>query len=301
MISVAFILGPTASGKTNLAIQAAKKLGGEIINADSIQVYRSLDIGSAKPTKEELAMVPHHLIGHLREGSSYTAGEFRRDVLNVIEKRSKAGVNKFYIVGGSGFYIKALINGLYQIPDVPEEIQNQVKSEDIKDLYEELKKVDPVAAEKISANDSYRIMRAVEVFRATGEPFSSFKDKFKETDDKFPHKFIKIGLRTEKEKLRERVVARTHKMLQEGLIAEVKILLSNGLQDWDALASVGYKETVMFLNAQLTEDQLPQEIVKNTMALIKRQMTWFKKDQDMTWFDVFDPTEKIVQFMEEAM
>lgn len=104
-ISVVFILGPTASGKTNLAIRAAQKLGGEIINADSIQVYKSLDIGSAKPTKEELSQAPHHLIGHLPEGSNYTAGEFRREVLDVIEKRSKAGVKRFYIVGGSGFYI----------------------------------------------------------------------------------------------------------------------------------------------------------------------------------------------------
>jgi len=163
-ITVVFILGPTASGKTNLAIQAAKKLGGEIINADSIQVYKSLDIGSAKPTKEELSQAPHHLVGHLSEGSNYTAGEFRKDVLDVIEKRSKAGVKTFYIVGGSGFYIKALLNGLYEIPEIPEELQAQIQKENISDLYEELKKEDPVAAEKINANDSYRVEKTTEVY-----------------------------------------------------------------------------------------------------------------------------------------
>lgn len=298
-ISVVFILGPTASGKTNLAIRAAQKLGGEIINADSIQVYKSLDIGSAKPTKEELSQAPHHLIGHLPEGSNYTAGEFRREVLDVIEKRSKAGVKRFYIVGGSGFYIKALINGLYEIPDVPEEIQKQVAGENTADLYEELKKVDPVSAERINANDSYRISRAVEVYRATGTPFSDFKEKF--TRGSFPYKYIRIGLRTEKESLKSRVIKRTEKMLAEGLIEEVKDLLAKGLRDWDALESIGYKEVVMYLEGHLPEAQLKDEIVKNTMGLIKKQMTWFKKDLDMNWFDVFDETEKIVQFIEEEI
>lgn len=298
-ISVVFILGPTASGKTNLAIKLAQKLGGEIINADSIQVYKSLDIGSAKPSKEELALIPHHLIGHLPEGSNYTAGEFRKDVLKTIEERSKAGVKKFYIVGGSGFYIKALINGLYEIPDVSEEIQEQVKNESIEALYEELKKVDPVSAERINANDSYRISRAIEVYRATGTPFSDFKEKF--TREPFPYKFIRIGLRTEKEKLKERVIERTQKMLSQGLIEEVKILLEKGFEGWDALESIGYKEVVMFLKGLLPENQLQDEIVKNTMGLIKKQMTWFKKDLDMNWFDVFDETDKIIQFVEKEI
>lgn len=298
-ISVVFILGPTASGKTNLAIKAAQKLGGEIINADSIQVYKSLDIGSAKPTKVELSQAPHHLIGHLEEGSSYTAGEFRREVLDVIEKRSKAGIKKFYVVGGSGFYIKALLNGLYEIPEVPEELQAQIQKENIEDLYVELKRVDPVAAEKINANDSYRIARAIEVYRATGTPFSEFKDKF--TRDPFPHKFIKIGLRTEKENLKDRVKKRAEKMLEDGLIEEVKNLIEKGFEDWDALQSVGYKEALMFVKGELPKEQLLEEIVKNTMGLIKRQMTWFKKDQDMNWFDVFDSQEKIIQFIEEEI
>ncbi len=298
-ISVVFILGPTASGKTNLAIKAAQKLGGEIINADSIQVYKSLDIGSAKPTKEELSQAPHHLIGHLEEGSNYTAGEFRKDVLDVIEKRSRAGVKRFYVVGGSGFYIKALLNGLYEIPEIPAELQAQIQKENISDLYEELKAVDPVAAQKINANDSYRIARAIEVYRATGTPFSEFKEKF--TREPFPHKFIKIGLRTEKENLKSRVAKRTEKMLADGLVEEVKSLVGKGYQDWDALQSVGYKEVMMFLKGELAEHQLIEEIVKNTMGLIKRQMTWFKKDQDMNWFDVFEPAEKIVQFIEEEI
>lgn len=298
-VSVVFILGPTASGKSNLAIAAAQKLGGEIINADSIQVYKSLDIGSAKPTKEELTLVKHHLIGHVDEGDSYTAGRFRKDVLDVIEKRAKAGIKKFYVVGGSGFYIKALTKGLYQIPPVPTEIQEQVQKEDPKELYEELKRVDPVAASTINANDSYRISRAIEVYRATGTPFSEFKNKF--SKDEFPYKYIKIGLRADKEILRARVIKRAEKMLKDGLIVEVKNLLDKGYENWDALASVGYKEVVMFLKGLLPESQLEDEIVQNTMGLVKKQMTWFKKDEDMTWFDVSEEVEKIVQFIQEEM
>lgn len=298
-VSVVFILGPTASGKSNLAIQAAQKLGGEIINADSIQVYKSLDIGSAKPTEEELALIPHHLVGHISEGENYTAGRFRDDVLKVIEKRAQAGVKRFYVVGGSGFYIKALIHGLYQIPPVPQEIQDQVIKEDPKALYEELKKVDPTAANTINPNDTYRISRAIEVFRATGTPFSNFKTDFSKKE--FPYNYIKIGLRTEKEILKGRITKRTEKMLADGLIEEVKNLCEKGFEDWDALSSVGYKEVLMFLKGLLPENQLNEEIVKNTMALVKKQMTWFKKDDEMTWFDVFDDAEKIIQFIEEQL
>lgn len=306
-ISVVFILGPTASGKSNLAIAAAQKLGGEIINADSIQVYKSLDIGSAKPTKEELEMVPHHLIGHILEGESYAAGKFRDDVLNTIKKRAAAGIKKFYIVGGSGFYIKALTKGLYQIPPVPQEMQDQVAKEDTESLYEELKKVDPIAANNINPNDTYRISRAIEVFRATGKPFSEFKDKFSKVE--FPYKYIKIGLKAEKEILKSRIKERTQKMLEQGLVDEVKALVERGFQDWAALSSVGYKEVLMYLQDEFPEDQLSEEIIKNTMALVKKQMTWFKKDEDITWFDISVShdkpvekiVEKIVQFMREEL
>lgn len=298
-VSVVFILGPTASGKTKLAIEAAQKLGGEIINADSIQVYKSLDIGSAKPTSEELSLIPHHLVGHMNEGESYAAGKFRQDVLNVIEERSKKGIKNFFIVGGSGFYIKALIHGMYQIPDIPVEIQEQVLKENIPDLYEELKRVDPEAAKRINPNDSYRISRAVEVFRATQIPFSEFKNKF--ASDPFPHKYLRIGLKADKEILRERVAKRVDVMLEQGLINEVKSLKAKGFENWDALSSVGYKEVLMYLGGTLPEAQLKEEIVKNTMGLIKRQMTWFKKDEDITWFDVSTTFEKIVQFIEEQI
>lgn len=298
-VSVVFILGPTASGKTSLSIKLAQELGGEIINADSIQVYKSLDIGSAKPTKEELVLVPHHLVGHLKEGTHYTAGEFRKDVLDVIEKRSQVGIKRFYIVGGSGFYIKALINGLYPIPDVPEEVQEEVQSEDIRELYQELKLVDPVSALKINENDSYRICRAIEVYRATGRPLSEFKESF--SKEKFPYRYLKIGLGTEKEKLKERVIQRTDAMLEAGLVEEVKDLLGRGYDGWDALQSIGYKEVVQYHKGLLPKELLKDEIVKNTMGLIKKQMTWFKKDQDMHWFDVFENHEKIIQFVKEQI
>lgn len=276
---ILFLVGPTASGKTNLAIQIAIQSQAEIINADSVQVYEGLDIGSAKPTPQELKTVPHHLIGHIQKGQDYTSGQFRKDVFDLIEKYPK---KNFIIVGGSGFYLKGLTTGLYEIPPVPQEIHLKVKTENKADLYQELQKVDPESSKIINPNDSYRLQRAIEVYRAFHKPLSSFKNEFIKQDLPFEHQ--KIGLKLEREELKSRVRMRVLKMLEEGLVSEVELLLKENLANWKALSSVGYKEVIQMLKGELDPDLLVDEIVKNTMGLAKRQMTWFRKDQEIRWF-----------------
>lgn len=277
---LAFIIGPTASGKTDLSIRSALQTQSEIINADSVQVFEGLDIGSAKPTPDELRKVKHHLIGHIPKGLDYTSGEFRKDVLKILEANP---MKNFIIVGGSGFYLKGLTHGLFEIPDVPEEIHLAVRKESPETLYQELLKVDPASAQAINPNDSYRIQRAMEVYRAFQKPLSQFKSEFKKQD--LPFEYIKIGLQISREDLRTRVRSRVVKMLEVGLIQETKQLLDEGYQDWKALSSVGYKETVEHLRGNLTQEELVDEITKNTMGLAKRQMTWFRKDTEIQWHD----------------
>ncbi len=284
-----FVVGPTGSGKSDLAIQIAQKCHqdgktAEIINADSVQVFDGLDIGSAKPPLEDLNKVKHHLIGHIPKGEDYTSGRFRRDVLGVLENSE---CENFIIVGGSGFYLKGLTHGLFEIPEIPRAIRNEVIDTPREQLFKELKKVDPISAKKLNENDSYRIQRAIEIFRAFGKPISVFRSEFEQKP--LPYPFIKIGLKLPKEDLRERVRIRAQKMLDQGLVVETEKIMDEGFEDWKALQSVGYKEVGRFLNEELEEFELLEEIIKSTMSLSKRQMTWFKKDPETTWFEV--PTE----------
>ncbi len=278
-----FIIGPTASGKTDLAIQSSLKTQSEIINADSVQVFEGLDIGSAKPTPDELRTVKHHLVGHIPKGQDYTSGEFRKDVLKILDTNPN---KNFIIVGGSGFYLKGLTHGLFEIPDVPEDIHLAVRKEMPEQLYQELLRVDPQSAQVINPNDTYRIQRAIEVFRAFQKPLSQFKNEFKRQE--LPFEYIKIGLKISRDDLRVRVRQRVVKMIERGLIEETSRLIQDGFENWKALMSVGYKETVEYLKGHISRDDLVDEITKNTMGLAKRQMTWFRKDLEIEWFEALE-------------
>jgi tRNA dimethylallyltransferase len=281
---VVFIVGPTASGKSRLALELAQKMKGEIINGDSVQVYEGLDIGSAKPTKEEMEKVRHHLIGHVPKGQKYTAGRFRQEVLDVLKRRIGEGQKFFFVVGGSGFYLRALMTDLYKIPKIPLEIRDKIQKMSLDERYKKLQELDPEYSQKISSNDSYRISRGLEVCLLTGRKFSEIQREFSKKD--FPYNYIKIGLKAPKELLREKVRERALQMLESGFVEEVRNLLHANLTNWAALESVGYKEVKAFLEGKLTLEELPEEIVKSTMALIKKQMTWFKKDSEIRWFDM---------------
>lgn len=288
------IVGPTASGKSDLAVEAIETLPQphpEIINCDSIQFFEAVEIGSAKPPPEALAKVPHHLIGHLPKGASYTAGDFRRDAINVIEERTQAGITRFVGVGGSGFYMQALEKGMFDVPqssqDLRGELEAQADREGLEILHAELLRRDPVAGTRIQAADRYRIIRALEILRgdSEGRTLSEIQASFEKLRPKAPFEVVKVGLKRSRDVLREAVHQRTRRMLAAGFVNEVKALREEGLKDWSPLQSVGYKEVQAFLDGTLAEQELESAIVTSTMQLAKRQMTWFKRDPLIEWFD----------------
>ena len=283
---VIFICGPTASGKSSLALQLAKNLASEmliaLINCDSVQVYEDLLIGSASPTREEKSICPHYLYNYIKFPDEVSVGSYYRDFAQTLETIPEE--YGLFVVGGSGFYLQALEFGLYDMPPVAEEVRQQVQSDLEKSgpgpLYEELKKHDPATASRIHINDHYRLTRAVEVIRSNLTTMTAASEK---KQKQFHLDVRKIGLRYEKTELLERVQTRTKQMLKSGLIEETRKMLDLGRAQWAPLASVGYLETKKFLQGELPQDQLESEINLKTMQLIKKQLTWFKRDQEILW------------------
>lgn len=285
---VFFVVGPTNTGKSKLSIQAAKEMGGEIINCDSVQVFESVNIGAAKPTPNELKDVPHHLYSFVKEGETYTAGKYRRDVLDVIKERAAQGVKIFFIVGGSGFYVQALLKGLSKVPPsdpkTRESIERELEIEGRGILFSELMKRDPLYAEKIGGNDPHRLVRALEILRGTNHP--TLKHLFEShAPEELPFRYVQIGMRRRKPTLRLSLEERAKKMIKEGLIEEVKELLKKGLSEWGPMNSVGYLETQKYLLEGWTSEKLIESITSSSMKLAKRQTTWFKRDPSIIWFD----------------
>jgi tRNA dimethylallyltransferase len=301
-----FIVGPTACGKSDIAVEICETLKehspSEIINCDSVQFFKGVDIGAAKPSAELLNRARHHLIGHLPLGAEYTAGDFRRDALNLIEteceaakqilsKKINGSVPTFIPVGGSGFYVQALEKGMYDVPQIPPEVRAQVEKDSSEPggwvkLYTELKERDPEAAEKIKPGDSYRILRAIELLRVyTNGTLTELRAKFEANRPLSPFRVSKVGIFRPREILRQRVTERTRQMLKNGLIEEVISLREKGLKLWPPLSSVGYRETQDYLDGRLKLEELEPLIITSTMQLAKRQMTWFKRDLSIRWFD----------------
>ncbi len=283
-MKVVFILGPTASGKTKLAIDLAKEFGGEIISCDSIQVYEGLNIGSSKPDLEEQRGIKHHLLSTVKAGEKYTAGDFRRDALEIL-KSSKQKI--MWVVGGTGFYFKALEFGMGENPKMNDadraQLMTEWQSKPAIVFHKELEVKDPVRAKEIDKNDSYRIFRAIEILRLGHIP-SELKKKFK--IEVFPYPLFKLGIQVEKETLRGRVEARVLSMLKTGWVAEVETLRKLNLQTWDPMQSVGYKEINEVLDGKLKKEELLPLIATKTMQLVKRQMTWLKKDPQIHWCEL---------------
>ncbi len=282
--TIYFVVGPTASGKSNWALNEAQKIGGEILNADSVQIYKHLDIGSAKPSAEEREVAPHHLYDLVEPDIEFTAGDYRRHALRRIGERIEKA--PLLVVGGSGFYIQALEFGMFDVNAISDEIQKRVAEiEATGRLYAELLKLDPTSAEKIGPPDLYRLRRALQVTLAEGRPFSTiqaeFLDKKESLGDQFTLK--KVGLSTDRETLRRRVSRRTNAMLEAGLIDEVQGLVAKGYGETRVLRSVGYRECLDFLAGRLKREDLVGAIITSTMQLAKRQLTWFKRDKEITW------------------
>lgn len=287
MGSITFVIGPTASGKSKWALTQALQNNGLILNADSLQVFKMLDIGTAKPTNEEMALCPHQLFSFVEVGNDFTAGQYRRAALKVIE--SEISKHNIYIVGGSGFYIQALDKGMFDVEPIPESFSDQVENERVQvgneQLWQELYLKDPESAQKIHVNDSYRIVRALSVVRYTGRAWSGMKKDFQNEGHglsaKYPVK--KIGLLVDKSELKKRIHKRAQVMLDSGWVSEVQSILKLAPPNWAPLQSVGYKEIMGYLSGQVKDNELLSAIVKSTEKLAKKQMTWFKRDPEIHW------------------
>lgn len=290
-----FVVGPTACGKSDLAVEISERVRDElgrsqpdILNTDSVAFFEAVQIGAAKPGPELLARASHHLIGHVKKNDKYTAGDFRRDALAVLAAHLQAD---FVAVGGSGFYVQALEKGMFDVPAPPDDVKSGLERDQnekgMLELYNELGLRDSEAQAKIKPNDHYRILRALEILRgdSAGRRLSEIRASFEAQRPPQPFRASKIGLFRPRDILRQKVTERTRRMLKAGLIEEVEHLRSEGLHTWSPMLSVGYKEVQAFLDGQLPKSELESAIVTSTMQVAKSQMTWFKRDQEIRWFD----------------
>ena len=284
-----FIVGPTAVGKSELALKAAQKFSGAIVNFDSLQFFSDLNIGTAKPTVEERSALPHFLFDICSVGENYTAGDFRKAALKVIEDQEYNF--PLFFVGGSGFYLQALEKGMFEVSDISPEIIEETKNEQnqkgLSYLYEMLIKQDPDYAKKIEAQDSYRIFRAITLMRQLNKSMTQINKEFQlqQQTKKLNKVIFKVGLKMDRQRLRNRVQIRTDKMLELGLIEEVEDLLKIAPVNWSPLSSVGYKEVISYLKGEYNRTQMREWIITHTMQLAKRQMTWFQRDKEVEWFE----------------
>ena len=278
-----FVVGPTASGKSAWALEQAQKHGGSVINIDSVQFYEGLLIGSAAPTEAEKKRVPHYLYSYVAAPREMTAGDYLKDFYELVEKKDL----KFplFIVGGTGFYVQALEKGMFNIEPVPEEfrknIEEELVAEGAQKLYDELKLKDP--ATKIHINDHYRMVRALEIIRYTGEVPSALHADTSQNKYEFLFSYLKVGFDFEKTEFEIKVKQRTQTMILAGLVEETAWFLEKGFADWAPLSSVGYKESVQYLSEKQNQDWLIRAINQSTMKLIKKQKTWFKRDGAILW------------------
>ena len=290
------IVGATAIGKTALSIYLAKHFNTEIISSDSRQFYKEMQIGTAVPSKDELNEVKHHFIQNKSIFDSYSVGQFEKDALKKLDKLFLKN-NIVVMVGGSGLYVDAVINGLDYFPDVDPEIRiklnKDLEEKGIAYLQEQLKKLDIDSYNEIEIQNPHRLIRALEVCIGTKQTYSSFKNKNKVKRNFIP---IKIGISATREIMYNRINKRVDSMVQEGLLNEVKELYKH--RDLNALQTVGYREIFNYFDEKYPLEFAIEEIKKNTRRFAKRQVTWNKKDVDIIWFDYKDDVHNIIKAIE---
>ncbi len=268
------VVGPTGVGKTGVGFKVAFKYGYSIVSCDARQVYRYMDIGTAKPDKEMRRKVPHYMIDIVDPDQRYTAYEYARDARRVIE-----GLDTPIIIGGSGLYLKALVDGLSPMPKISLEIREELSRRDTNDLYGELLRVDSKIAEKLHPNDKVRVIRALEVYKETGIPISEWR----RDRDRSGFKVDYICVHIDRERLYRRIEERVDSMIARGLVDEVKSLLKRYGETAPALASIGYSEIIKHLKGEITFRDAVHLIKKNTRAYSRRQLTWFRHTNGIRW------------------
>ena len=296
---VIVICGPTGVGKTAVGIQLAEKFDGEIISADSMQIYRYMDIGTAKPTADEQSRISHHMVDIVDPDEDFDAVRFAKIAREKVMQLYQRGVTPL-VVGGTGLYIKALLQGLFQSDPVDPEIRERLKKEAAEfgssALYDRLKQIDPDTADRLHPNDSYRITRALETIESTGRSISEHQQAHEFTDE--PFNTLKIGLQMDRQKLYERIDKRVDMMIEEGLVDEVKKLLAMSYSaDLKSMQSIGYRHMVEFLAERLPWDECVRTLKRDTRRFAKRQFTWFGADQQIQWYEP-DQLNEIVRLVE---
>ena len=292
------IVGPTAVGKTDLCVKIAKLLDTEVVSADSRQFYRELAIGTAKPTIQEMDGVKHHFVNSHSIQDYYSVGDFERDCLAVLEEIFQKK-DVAILTGGSGMFIKMITDGIDEMPEVDltlrQNLAQRLENEGLEALANELKQLDPIYYEEVDIHNTQRVLRALEVCMATGKPFSSFR---KNQKVERPFQMIKIALERPREELYTRIDKRMDMMLASGLEAEAKSVMD--FREHYALKTVGYREIYEYLDGEYDRDEMVRLLKRNSRRYAKRQMTWFKNQDEFYWFDAKNE-EKIIDFVKSCL
>jgi tRNA dimethylallyltransferase len=302
MDPVLAIVGPTATGKSALAMALAERLGGEIVNADALQVYRGFDIGTAKPDLAAQGRVPHHLIDILDPAERYSAGEFaRRARLAIAEIQGRGRVP--LVVGGSGLYLRALFQGLSPMPPSDPEVRGRLRqrleAEGLAPLKEELRRLDPVTAQRLGAGDTQRVLRALEVAIVSGRPLSSWTAEQPFRTQSITA--IRVGLTLPRGILYDQIAGRVTQMLEAGWLEEVETLLRQNLSPTlPAFQAIGYRQLVRCLEGSVSLQVAVEDIMRETRRFAKRQETWFRKEPEVAWFSAQDLERQIPGVLEHA-
>lgn len=300
--TVYVIGGPTASGKSNLAIELAKRINGEVISADSMQIYKEMNIGTAKIMPEEMQGIKHYMIDILSPEERYSVSNFKKDAENAIQEIIDKGKTPI-IVGGTGLYIDSLIYGIeFQNEQIDlkyrEELNDIAEKEGLETLYQEALKIDPEALKKISPNDKKRIIRVLEIYHKTGKTKTEMEKESRKNDVKYNYKVFAITM--DREKLYSRIEKRVDQMIDNGLIEEVKTILEKHSDFPTAMQGLGYKEVVEYLKNKITKEELIEKIKKETRHYAKRQLTWFRKNKETIWINGENEINKNIDIILES-
>ena len=296
---VIVICGPTASGKTALSIELAKKINGEIVSADSMQIYKDMDIGTAKPTIEEMDGIKHYLVGEVSPTKRYSVADFKKSALQAIEEIIKKGKTPI-IVGGTGLYVDSLVYGI-EYDEVEVDLEYRQKLEELTNekgleyVYNKAKEIDPQAMEKISVNDRKRIFRVLEIYNATGKTKTMQEIESRQKEN--PYDYYVFAINMERSKLYERINKRVDIMLEQGLIEEVKQVTEKYKHLPTAIQGLGYKEVIAYLNGEYTYEEMVEKRKIETRHYAKRQLTWFRKNKDITWLDGLDEKQNNINII----
>jgi tRNA dimethylallyltransferase len=299
MINIIVVCGPTGIGKTAFSISLAKAFNGEIISADSMQIYKYMDIGTAKPSKAETDAARHHLIDFVDPAQPFDAGRFIQEADYAIQdlvNRKKLPI----VAGGTGLYIRALLHGLFRTHPVcqstMDRLTGEMEEKGIHYLHDRLKQCDPAAAQKIHPNDSFRVLRALEVWETTGKSISDRQTEHNFADSRYH--YLKIGLKMDREQLYHRINSRVDLMLEAGLLNEVRQLVKKGYSlDLKSMQSIGYKQLGLFLKNEVDYNEAVRLLKRDSRRYAKRQFTWFNRDKDIHWLepDQIDTAKKLVK------